>query len=167
MFLARASIAAFAAFGFAVAHASSPVVVDREVPYANPEEIQPKVRQECTELNTQIAAYTKEFAAEKGVEVVFGDSASDQGRVLRMQITEAVSRGNAFIGHNKGSSARGTLYQDGEKVASFRATRYSMGGFGAGFKGSCSVLGRTMRALGKDIGYWLADPVDEAWLGDQ
>jgi hypothetical protein len=41
-----------------------------------------------------------------------------------------------------------------------------MGGAFAGFKGSCSVLGRTVEALGEDIGGWLAAPRDGASLGD-
>jgi len=30
-----------------------------------------------------------------------------------------------------------------------------MGGFGAGFKGSCSVLNRCTKTLGKDFADWL------------
>ncbi len=41
-----------------------------------------------------------------------------------------------------------------------------MGGLFAGFKGSCSVLGRTVKAIGKDIAEWLVNPVLDADLGD-
>jgi hypothetical protein len=74
--------------------------------------------------------------------------------------------GNAFIGHSKYSRISGALYQDGDRVAGFRAVRASMGGAFAGYKGSCSVLGRTMKALGKDIAQWLTNPDDGAELGD-
>ena len=41
-----------------------------------------------------------------------------------------------------------------------------MGGAFAGYKGSCSVLGRTVKAMGKDVAQWLKAPTDEAALGD-
>jgi hypothetical protein len=41
-----------------------------------------------------------------------------------------------------------------------------MGGAFGGFKGSCSVLGRTVKALGKDIAQWLVQPAKGSQLGD-
>jgi hypothetical protein len=41
-----------------------------------------------------------------------------------------------------------------------------MGGAFGGFKGNCSVLGRTVRALGEDIAGWLAQPGKDGMLGD-
>lgn len=160
--------AAVVALGFAGAgQAADTVVIADSIPYADGADIQRKVREECTELNGQFASYIRQYAGERGVTVEFGDPAAGTGRVLRVELTSAVSQGNAFLGHNKGTSSRGTLVQDGVEVAGFRATRYSMGGAFAGFKGSCSVLGRTVRAMGQDIGTWLADPVDDAELGDR
>ena len=83
-----------------------------------------------------------------------------------VSITEAVSSGNAFIGHRKYSSIKGTLYNNGKKEAGFTAARLSGGGMWAGFKGSCSVLGRTVQGLGSDVTLWLKHPVDGAHLGD-
>ena len=74
--------------------------------------------------------------------------------------------GNAFMGHHKYSAARGTLFENGKKLASFEARRQSMGGAFAGYKGSCSVLGRTVKAMGKDVAAWLKQPNDNALLGD-
>lgn len=86
--------------------------------------------------------------------------------MLQVEIVDAVSMGNAFIGHQKYARIEGTLYEDGRKVASFKGRRNSMGGAFAGYKGSCSVLGRTMKALGKDVADWLKNPTDGARLGD-
>ena len=147
--------------------AAAPVVIAAAIPYDEGADIQDKVRLECTELNAQLSTFVQEFARAKGVEVVVGDPATDTGKVLRMSITNAISQGNAFLGHSKSSSSRGALYEDGRLIASFRATRNSMGGMFAGYKGSCSVLGRTVRAMGEDIGSWLANPVDGAQLGDR
>src|SRR5690606_10992067 len=157
--------AALFATSFALAQ---PVQIVSDVPYAEDAEIQKKVRNECTKLGTQLAEFTQQFGKEFDVEVNLVDAidVAGKGRVLKMEITDAVSMGNAFMGHQKYSSARGTLYEDGKKVADFRARRNSMGGAFAGYKGSCSVLGRTMKAIGKDVALWLKDPEDKAELGD-
>lgn len=149
------------------AHAGDPVVVASVVPYADSADIQQKILDECTELGTQFSQFIKEYAAEKGMEVTLGDASASANRELRVEITHALSQGNAFLGHSKSMSSRGTLFENGAEVASFRATRNSMGGAFAGYKGSCSVLGRTVKAMGMDIGEWLANPVDGAELGDR
>ncbi len=79
------------------------------------------------------------------------------GRNLVIEITDAVSRGNAFIGHQKYMEARAELFVDGVSKGEKIYHRDSMGGFGAGYKGSCSVLGRTSKALGKDFSVWLKE----------
>jgi len=144
------------------------VQVERSVPYSEDADIQKKVREECTELNTQLPAFVQEFGRESGVQVELADSLNTaaEGRVLKMEIIDAVSMGNAFIGHQKYTRVRGALYENGEQIADFRGRRNSMGGAFAGYKGSCSVLGRTVKALGKDIAEWLANPQDGAQLGD-
>jgi hypothetical protein len=42
----------------------------------------------------------------------------------------------------------------------------SRGGPGGMFKGSCDVLQRVVTAIGNDLAEWLANPTDEAKLGD-
>lgn len=159
-----------AASGLLLASAVSAADVSmaRVVPYADEAEISSKVRSECTQLQEQLADYTREFGLEQGVTVQLRDEVSPEapGRVLQLEIVEAVSMGNAFIGHQKYSRVHGTLFQDGQKLGSFKARRNSMGGAFAGYKGSCSVLGRTMKALGQDIAGWLKSPTDQARLGD-
>jgi hypothetical protein len=86
--------------------------------------------------------------------------------ILDVHIKDASSRGNAFTGHHKSTLVVGKLYQDGELIGSFTGRRDSMGGMFAGYKGSCSVLGRTVKALGKDIAEWLKAPTMDAQLGD-
>ena len=60
-------------------------------------------------------------------------------------------RDNAFLGHHKSTSVRGALYQDGRAVASSRAVATRWAASPPGYWGSCSVLGRTVKALGQDI----------------
>lgn len=144
------------------------VTMARDVPYAEGAEIQRKVREECVKLQGQLADFTREFGHEAGVQVQLADAVSTEGpgRVLEVEITEAVSLGNPFIGHQKYTRVKGALFEDGRRIAAFKGMRTSMGGAFGGYKGSCSVLGRTVKALGKDIAFWLADPKDGAELGD-
>lgn len=161
-------LVAVAALGVAAgAQAADAVVVPKPVPYAADSDIANNIRQEC-KINTELSDFIAEYARQHGVTVTFADtvSAHSRGRVLQVEITDAISSGNAFIGHHKSTAARGRLYQDGKLVGSFRDRRNSMGGMFAGYKGSCSVLGRTVKAIGEDVGAWLAAPSQDAELGD-
>lgn len=163
----RHCLIAAAALAAGSVHAET-VTLARTAPYSARSEIASNIKTEC-QLTTQLPAYIAEYAEEKRIKTAFAEqvSASDPGRVLVVEIDEAVSRGNAFIGHQKFSRAKGALYQDGEEIGNFVAQRYSMGGAFAGYKGSCSVLGRTVKAIGKDVAEWLAAPTRDARLGDQ
>ena len=147
--------------------AAAPVKVPEKVPYAQDNEIAGNVKREC-ELDTLLGEAIIEYAADEkfAIDPVAATNPGMPGRVLVVEIRDAVSAGNAFLGHRKSTSVRGALYVDGAKAAAFRARRDSMGGAFAGFKGSCSVLGRTVEALGEDIVEWLKDPRDGAELGD-
>jgi len=148
--------------------AADPVTVQSGIPYAADAKVAKNIRNECTKLGTQLAEFTKQFGKKFSVDVQLTEKldTAAKGRVLLIEITDAVSMGNAFIGHQKFTSSQGTLFEDGKKVASFEARRQSMGGAFAAYKGSCSVLGRTVKAMGKDIAQWLKAPTDEATLGD-
>ena len=156
---------ALCALSFA-ANATS-VQMQRPIPYSEDGDIADNIKQEC-KINEQLADFVQQDAKRQGVDVQFSNGPLDTttGRVLELRITNAISMGNAWIGHQKAASAVGTLYENGAKVASFKARRHSMGGAFAGYKGSCSVLGRTVEAMGEDIGTWLKSPVDGAKLGD-
>lgn len=148
--------------------AAQVVTMERVVPYAQDAEIATKVRNDCIKIQGQLAAYTQQYAKANGMTVNLVDGATPEsgGRVLIVEIVEAVSRGNPFIGHQKYSRIGGTLFEDGAPVASFKALRTSMGGAFGGYKGSCSVLGRTVKVLGQDVARWLMHPLDGARLGD-
>lgn len=161
------ALLATAFFQIATGAAAQSILVQRPVPYSEDGDVAEKIRNEC-KIDEQLADFLKESAEGNGIEIQFSDGPVDpaKGRVLDLRITSAISMGNAFIGHQKSTAAAGTLYENGKKVASFKARRNSMGGAFAGYKGSCAVLGRTVKVLGDDIAKWLKEPVDGAKLGD-
>lgn len=147
--------------------AGEPLRVQRPVPYSQDGEISARIREEC-KIDEQLADFLKEYAQEQGIEIELVEQAvgPSAGRGLDLRITNAISMGNAFIGHQKSTTAAGTLYENGKPVASFKARRQSMGGAFGGYKGSCAVLGRTVKVIAQDIAEWLKAPADDAELGD-
>lgn len=141
--------------------------VQDPVPFAESSYIADNIKAECR-IGAQLASALGKDAARHGNTIVFDSAplATARGRVLQLELVEAQSAGNAFSGHFKSATARGVLFQDGQKVAAVTARRTSRGGAFAGFKGSCDVLERTVNAIGSDLAQWLANPVDGAKLGD-
>lgn len=138
--------------------------VQNPVPFAADDDISDDIKQECT-LPVQLADVVKESSP---TPVVFTARPVDiaHGDALQLEGTDAISMGHAFLGHQKATTVKGTLWRNGQKVARFKARRNSMGGAFAGYKGSCSVPGRTVKAIGEDIGDWLRNPVDGGNPGD-
>lgn len=149
------------------AQAADAVLVQRPVPFNEDAEVPGAVRREC-KLDEQLPDFLAQYAREKGITVNFASQveAGSPGRVLVMEFADVVSDGNAFLGHHKSVTVKGKLYQDGKQLGSFKGRRNSMGGAFGGFKGACSVLGRSVKALGEDIAGWLAAPSEGAQLGD-
>ena len=140
--------------------------VQRAAPYAADAIIAGNIKRECT-IDSQLVDALRRSAAESGNDVQLVESLdTTSGQALKLEIHDAQSAGNAWMGHHKSVTVKGWLYRDGQEVAKFVARRISRGGVGAGFKGSCSVLERTVNAIGKDIAGWLVNPADGAQLGD-
>jgi hypothetical protein len=134
-------------------------------PYAADAAIAENIKAECS-INKQLVDFIVEASNQAGLNVVASDSIPSGATELRVVIADAVSAGNAFVGHRKYSVVHGYLVKGEQKYGSFKAARMSGGGFFGGYKGSCSVLGRTVKTIGEDIASWLVSPVDGAKLGD-
>jgi len=155
-----------AALGFAPLAQAADVKAQRSVPFAEDAIVAGNIKRECA-IDTQLTEALARFASEAGHRVDLQDTLDiASGQALKLEIHDAQSAGNAWMGHHKSVTVEGWLYRDGEQVAKVVARRNSRGGFGAGFKGSCAVLERTVTAIGKDIATWLNNPVDGAQLGD-
>lgn len=151
----------------AAADAVTTVVIPAEAKYSNKDAIDSAIVAECALPQRQIELLTQALQ-KAGIEYTLENEPKPKSgaNVLHLEIAQAVSGGNAFVGHHKFVTVTGKLYQNGKDAGSFTASRRSGGGFGAGFKGSCAVLGRCAQAIGQDIARWLSSPIDGAKLGD-
>lgn len=163
-------VLAFSLFVAAVlpagSYAADSVTIQKKVPFAADIAVPDAVKAEC-ELPEKTAQFVQEFAA-KSMDVKLADnvSASTPGKALVMRITGVQGTAGGAWSGAKAVTVEGTLYSGGKAVGSFKAIRHSGGGAFGGYKGTCSILGRCAKAIGKDIGEWLQSPTLNAKLGE-
>jgi len=133
------------------------------IAFQNEELIERAIVTDCDLPNVQLAELQR---AASDARVTLAPQSGDAGKILEIQIVNAVSGGNAFVGHQKGVTLVGKLFENDQQVASFSAMRSSGGGAFGGFKGSCAVLHRCAEALASDIAAWLENPTTGARLGE-
>lgn len=133
------------------------ITISSAASYYDEKIIPSNIKAECNELGGQFSESTKSFLESEGWNVILSNDVGEaaKGTNIKLQITNALSAGNAFIGHKKSVSIVAELYKDGKLVDTYSGTRDSGGGIGAGFKGSCSVLQRCVNTLGSDVSKWL------------
>lgn len=136
-------------------------------PYAKTAQVREAVKKDC-QLDTKLPGFIRDYASANGLEVKLESGALDtrKGKVLLLEITDVKAAGGGAWSGAKSMSVAGKLYDSGKLVGDFTAMRYSGGGFFGGYKGTCSIVGRCSKTLGKDIATWLEHPAKNAHLGD-
>ncbi|MBB3167147.1 hypothetical protein [Simiduia aestuariiviva] len=143
--------------------AGDAVQVKKVIAFAETAQVRKAVVDEC-ELQNKVPAFLAKFAR-KSVSLVDGDL-SATGRRLEMEIVSANASGGGAWSGAKSMTVEGKLYEGDTLIGDFVATRYSTGGVFAGFKGTCSIVGRCAKSIAKDISEWLQNPTKGAYLGD-
>lgn len=125
------------------------------------------VRNEC-QLLTKLPGFVQTFAQDQYAAIDIAAKRSAEADYLEVQIVDLPrQKKNAWAGRGgQWVGIKGSLLRKGKKTVSFTASRSSMGGFMGAYKGTCALLGRCTKTLGKDIAGWLKNPVDGAQLGD-
>ena len=142
------------------------VVIPEKIPFGKDTMVPPKVKSEC-QIEEKIARFMVEFAKKAGINVVREKPSGGEYLVLSAEVINVVGAGGGAWSGSKSIKIKGEVKdQNGKVVANFTAGRYSGGGAFAGYKGTCSILGRCTKAIGKDVGTWLIDPQPNAMLGD-
>lgn len=138
------------------------LVLPEKIPYG--ESISQKVRNECN-LDGKLGQFLKTNAQKYFTEVKTGKAAAGD-YVLTIEINDADNRGGGAWSGTKFVNVKGQIKQNGKVLGNFNARRYTGGGAFAGFKGTCSLLGRCVRTIGADIANWAQSPTKDARLGD-
>jgi len=143
--------------------ATEMVSVERSITFSKHSNTPQKVVNECN-LQTKIPLFLSKYA--KGSVSLTDETIGKQPKALKLEISSVHAPGGGAWSGAKYVEVKGQLLEHGKVIASFVGSRYSTGGAFAGFKGTCSILGRCAKTIGKDIARWLKNPIDGAMLGN-
>jgi hypothetical protein len=124
------------------------------------------VKPEC-DLDGKLTQFIKENSAGQYANIVT-DSITElaNAQVMTVEIEEVQGMaGGAWSGPNR-VLIKGALAEKAKMLGDFKARLNSGCGMFGGYKGTCSILGRCVETLGKDVTEWLAQPAPQAVLGD-
>jgi hypothetical protein len=160
---AGALLAACAAFLVSAAPVANPgrVKVLRSISFDGDAAPQ-KIQEEC-EIQHKVSHFLDAYSDR--VELVDG-SLGESGRTLELKITEVHAPGGGSFSGPKWMTVEGVLRENGREVGNFKATRYSGGGVFGAYKGTCAIVGRCAKSIGKDIANWLENPQKDSALGN-
>jgi hypothetical protein len=167
-FCAKSAFAAclLATFSLAAAEEATTYVA-KTAPFTDANVIAKNIIDECG-LPEAMMKVLHEEATAAGVSLTESEEAvtANKGRVLIVETSNAISSGNAFVGHRKQVVIKGRLLENGTELGNFTGVRSSGGGMWGGYKSSCAVLHRCQVTLAKDILAWLKNPTKDARIGE-
>ena len=150
----------------ALAQDRAVLYVPEEAPFQEGLHVRGHIKTECN-LEVYVA---NDIAAEANrvyQQVVREKPKSGKYHELSLEIIGAAGAGGGAWSGPKDMEIKGILKdQGGRVIGNFTARRYSTGGFMAGVKGTCTILRRCSRAIGKDVATYLIEPTTSAHLGD-
>ncbi len=150
----------------AVQHTGTGTLVIKPIVFKKDSYIRDAVKNECN-LTGKLTQFIEKNASSQYANILT-DSNSKQrnAQTLSITIEEVQGGGGGAWSGAKSVVVKGKLTQNGRVLGDFRGRRYSGGGMFGAYKGTCAILGRCVRTLGKDIAAWLQNPSSKAVLGD-
>jgi len=128
--------------------------------------IRDAVKKEC-QLPEKLLQFTQQYAANHYAKIITGpNSVPNDAQVLTIEIKQVQGGGGGAWSGGKMVLINGKLTEKGKVIGDFKGRRYSGGGMFGGYKGTCAILGRCVKALGRDIAEWLNNPKPQSVLGD-
>jgi len=138
----------------------------KPINFAKQAYIREAVKKECNLLG-KLTQFTQSYAEDQYAQIITdGNSTSKSAQVLSIEIEQVQGGGGGAWSGAKVVLINGTLTENGKVLGSFKGRRYSGGGMFGAYKGTCAILGRCVKALGRDVAEWLQHPTKQAVLGD-
>lgn len=150
----------------AVAHSGTGTLLIKPIAFKQDAYIRDAVKQECN-LDGKLTQFIEEYAAGQYAEIITDSTATPaDAQVLTIEIESVQGSGGGAWSGAKDVVIGGVLTQNGKTLGYFKGRRYSGGGMFGGYKGTCAILGRCVKALGRDVSEWLRHPTNKGVLGD-
>lgn len=169
-FVSRVLCTALCAAGASLpllAQAAGAITVQKLAPFDPDLTVPAAVKLECG-LTKKIPAYVEQNA--KGgfdkITMVDKTSAATPGQSLSMTIVGLSGFAGGVHTGTKHIIIEGTLWENGKVKGTFRAKRKTGVSWGPGYTGTCKLLDRCAKSLGKDVAKWLENPGKDSKLGD-
>ena len=137
-------------------------------PFSDSSVVSMAIINECN-LPARQSEFIEQAALDDGTLRVVRDDAAvkaGKGRILFVEIVNAISGGSAWVGHRKQVAIKGRLVENGVVIGTFSGIRQSGGGAWGEYKSSCAVLGRCIKTLGNDVVRWLKNPQMNSRIGE-
>lgn len=136
------------------------------VVYAADANVRQAVKNEC-QLPEKLSGFIRDYAEDQYANIETGlGAAPKNAQILKVEIIDTSGAGGGAWSGGKMVMIKGSLSQNGKALGDFKGRRFSGGGMWGQYKGTCAILGRCVKALGKDVANWLSDPDNGAVLGD-
>ncbi|CAM2010963.1 hypothetical protein [Acanthopleuribacter pedis] len=140
------------------------IVVPEKAPFAKGLIVRGKTKTECR-LEERVADDIMRRVGNVYANVVTEKPKKGAYHVLTVEISDVFGAGGGGWSGPKHLELKGKLVDHkGKMIGSFRGRRTSAAGFTA-LKGTCSMLQKCSKALGKDVTLWLGDPKPNSFLG--
>lgn len=149
-----------------VVHSGTGTLLIKPIVFKKDAYIRDAVKQECN-LDGKLAQFIDEYAASQYAQIITdGAKGPADAQVLEIEIESVMGAGGGAWSGAKDVVINGVLTQKGKKLGDFKGRRFSGGGMFGGYKGTCAILGRCVKTLGRDVSEWLRNPTDKGVLGD-
>jgi hypothetical protein len=151
------------AFALPLLAQADTITISKSIPFAEDSGASDAVKDECG-FETRVPEYLKK-AAKGDVDVVLSKDSLEatEGKVLFLEVTNMFGLGGGAYSGSKSAIVSGKLHENGELIGSVQVRRRSIMGM---MPGTCSIMKRIAKKIGKDIAVWLQEPTMDAMLGD-
>lgn len=149
-----------------VSYTGSGALVIKPIGFNQDAFVREAVKQEC-DLDGKLTQFIREYAANRYASILTDAAqAPADAQILTVEIQDVEGAAGGAWSGPKVVMIKGSLSQNGKELGDFKARRYSGGGMFGAYKGTCAILVRCVKALGRDVAEWLDNPTAKASLGD-